>query len=200
MGLAEIQRALARLYTDATLRERYFADPAALGETLGLDVDDARQLARLSSRDLTIFADSLRRKRLGEVWHLLPLTRRALGPRMATWFWQFTDTYVPRGIHKHQDDALAFSRFLEHAARRGELEPEWAADLARFEAARLRTLGANGGWTMRRFRYPVADLAKSLARDAPPPVVSPRPNLAIWIRFRPSPTPYLIVLRLPRLR
>ena len=35
MGLAEIQRVLARLYVDPTLRERFFADPAAVGAELG---------------------------------------------------------------------------------------------------------------------------------------------------------------------
>src|SRR4051812_34429829 len=39
MGVAEIQSVLARLYVDPKLRDRFFADPAAVGAELGLDAE-----------------------------------------------------------------------------------------------------------------------------------------------------------------
>ena len=41
MGLAEVQCLLARLYTDAETRERYFADPRSTSEAYGLTTVDA---------------------------------------------------------------------------------------------------------------------------------------------------------------
>ena len=35
MGLAEVQQVLAQLYTNTLSRERFFANPQALGEELG---------------------------------------------------------------------------------------------------------------------------------------------------------------------
>jgi hypothetical protein len=64
MGLAQIQQVLARLYTDAALRERFFADPQRTGAELGLDAGEVHQLAHLSVQQVTFFARSLQRKRL----------------------------------------------------------------------------------------------------------------------------------------
>ena len=62
MALAEIQSALARLYIDAMLRDRFFAAPLVVGEQLGLSADDARDLARIPRREIDQFAESLRHK------------------------------------------------------------------------------------------------------------------------------------------
>ena len=42
MGLAEVQAALAKLYVDEALRDRFFDDPAAVGSELGLEGGEAR--------------------------------------------------------------------------------------------------------------------------------------------------------------
>ncbi len=79
MGLAEVQGVLARLYIDPALRDRFFADPAAVGAELGLDVEEAQNLARIPRRQVEQFADSLRRKRRDQVRRVVPIAARALG-------------------------------------------------------------------------------------------------------------------------
>ena len=46
MGLAEVQGALARLYIDPALRDRFFADPAGVGVELGLGAEESREAGR----------------------------------------------------------------------------------------------------------------------------------------------------------
>ncbi len=86
MGLAAVQTALARLYTDAAWRDRFLAEPALAGPEAGLDAAETARLAALPPTQVELVATSLRRKRLGEVARLLPLTHRALKPRFAALF------------------------------------------------------------------------------------------------------------------
>jgi hypothetical protein len=197
MALAEVQRALARLYTDAALPARFRADPRAVGTELGLTAEEARQLGTLSVQQLRFFADTLRRKRLGEVRDLLPLTHRLLGQTFVALFWQFAPTYVPRGIHKHRDDALAFVRFLEYTVGAAGLSPAWALNLARYEAARLEAAEPARRWTMRQFRYPVASVVQALAHETPPAALRPRPTTCLWLRLSSRHTPRYLQLALP---
>src|SRR5262245_49419326 len=97
MGLAEIQGVLARLYVDPVLRERFFAEPAAVGAELGLDAEEARGLACVSRRQVDQFADSLRRKRRAQVRRAIPMAARALGGRFAEFFERYAVESEPRG-------------------------------------------------------------------------------------------------------
>src|SRR5262245_39174488 len=112
MGLMEIQRALAQLYTDAGLRERFLADPQAVAGQLGLIRDDAEHLARLPALPLRLFARSLLQKRMKALTRLLPLTREGLGPEWEALFFRYADTRVPAGTQRHREDAIAFAAFL----------------------------------------------------------------------------------------
>jgi hypothetical protein len=177
MALAEVQRALARLYTDGEAREGFLADPAAGGAALGLSAADAALLAGLPAQQLRFFAASLRRKRLGEVAKRLPLTHQALGARFAALFWRYADTYLPSGTKKHRQDAIAFAAFI--AAERPD--PPWAGDLARYEAAWLQDSEPARRAVLQRFHYPVDRLAHAVAMGIAPPV--PRPTLVLWLRL-----------------
>jgi len=179
MGLAEQQRLLARLYTDAAFRERFLADPRGQGETLGLAPTDVEQLSGLSPQQLGFFARSLYRKRLGEVRKLLPATRRALGPRFAALFQQFCDGYTPGGTKKHRDDALAFAAFL----RREWSVPPWIVDLARYEAAWLRATAGECVVLACWFRYPVGAMVREVAEGNGLQPPDKRPTLAFWFRL-----------------
>jgi hypothetical protein len=197
MALAEVQHALARLYTDAALPARFLADPLAVGTELGLTDEEARQLGTLSVQQIRFFAATLRRKRLGELRDLLPLTHRLLGQTFVALFWQFASTYVPRGIHKHRDDALAFVRFLEQTVGAAGLRPAWALDLVRYEAARLEAAETARRWTLRRFRYPVATVVQALAHEATPPALRPQPTICVWMRLSTRHAPRYLQLALP---
>jgi hypothetical protein len=181
MALAEVQRALARLYTDADTRERFLADAAAAGAALGLSAQETAQLAELPAQQLRFFAASLRRKRLGEVAKLLPLTHQALGAQFARLFWRYADSYLPGGTKKHPQDAIAFAAFIADAA---PLDPPWAGDLARYEAAWLQGADPTRRAVWQRFRYPAGQLARAVAAGAAPP--SPRFTLTLWVRLWPG--------------
>jgi hypothetical protein len=180
MGLTEIQRALAQLYTDAGLRERFLADPRAVARALGLDRDDAEHLARLPAQPLRIFARSLLQKRMNAVARLLPLTHEGLGPEWEALFLRYADTRVPAGTQRHREDAIAFAAFLARLPGTEGIEP-WLADLVRYEAAWLQAARPECRFLARRFRYAVGALAQQRAAEKPAPPRR-RATLAVWVR------------------
>lgn len=179
MGLADVQRVLARAYTDAAFRERLLADPRRAAAEMGLAAADAEQLARLSAAQVKTFAASLRSKRRNEAGKLLPHTVRALSNRYAALFDRHAQTHVPSGINKPREDALAFADFL---LREGPRQPVWLADLVRYEGARLEAHGARRV-TWCRLRYAPDALIHAAAHPGEPP---PRQaTLLVW--YRPTP-------------
>ncbi len=90
MALAELQAAMARLYVDPVLRDRFFTDPAAVGAELGLDLEEALGLARTPRRQVDQFADSLLRKRRSQVRRVVPNAARAMGSRFIEHFDRYT--------------------------------------------------------------------------------------------------------------
>ncbi|MBW4621023.1 MAG: hypothetical protein KME17_16910 [Cyanosarcina radialis HA8281-LM2] len=112
MELAVIQKSLALFYTDSKLRSRFFANPLQVQEELGLSEQKVLELSTLSPSQVNLFATSLKHKRLGEVRELLPLTAWKLGKKFNSLFWQYAETYMPEGIRKHHNDAIAFATFI----------------------------------------------------------------------------------------
>ena len=142
MGLAEQQRLLARLYTDARIRGEFQADPRRVGGEFGLSPAESDSLAERSGEQIRRFAQMLRAKRFGEIQDLLPATLAALGDETSRrLFQEFALGFAPRGIHKHREDAIAFAGHLATLANRPPAAdraiPDWIGDLARCEAANL---------------------------------------------------------------
>jgi hypothetical protein len=54
-----LEYALARLFTDAALRQKLGRDPHALGQKLGLSAADSARLAALDAGDVAAQADVL---------------------------------------------------------------------------------------------------------------------------------------------
>ena len=170
MGLTEVQTALARLYTDRSLRERFFADPGLIGRELGLSEKEAAQIAQVSSAQVGVFARSLVSKRCGEVEKLMPRTRQAMGPQFTTLFQDYAAAPIPEGIHKHRDDARAFAVFLQRDCPAILMETPGHFDVLRYEAAWLAAASPGRRWLTRHFHYPVGTLI--------------RPSLGVWFRWR----------------
>jgi len=191
MGLAEVQGVLARLSIDAALRERFFANPAAVGPELGLATEEALGLAQIPRRQVEQFADSLRHKRRDQVRRVVPLAARALGREFPALFERYADASPPRGSKADLDDAAGFVKAIRRWS--DQLEPAWAVDLARYELA--WRLASRAGWMplMRVFRFPVARLAKSRERKQ----VTPRPTIAFWWRLSRRGTVRHIVITVP---
>jgi hypothetical protein len=177
MGLAEVQRLLARLYTDAPLRARFADDPVGVAAEFGLSPEEAEGLEGLPLGQLDDFAGSLVRKRRGEVESLLPLTYRALGPgRFASLFRRHAQGFVPAGIKKHRDDAVAFAAFLNVEVA----DPPWLGDLARLEASSILAHDPARRRLVLRLGHHPLELARVATDGGPAP--GRRPTWAFWFR------------------
>lgn len=197
MGLAQTQALLARLLTDAALRERFLLDPLAVGREWGLTPGEAGELAAVSQRQLNDAARALLFKRLREVEKLLPLARRALGGDFGDLFLRYAETGAPVGAKRHRADAVAFARHLDALSRAGRDVPAWAAEITRCEAAGLEMGDPARRWRGAWFRYDLERLSRDLMAGKPPaPRI--RPMLAVWLRPSRGGRVRLICLRLPR--
>jgi hypothetical protein len=181
MALADVQAVLARLFTDASFRACFFADPVAVGRANGLDPADAQRLAALSREEVVGFAATLRRKRAVDVRKVLPLTARALGDKFRDHLLPVTAGAPRPG--RHRDDARALVDHLGRMARSARLEPPWAGDLARYELTFGEALHRCAGIMVRQFRYPVGRLATAILGGAPMPEVEPSMTVGIWLRW-----------------
>ncbi|MFS0519318.1 hypothetical protein ACEYW6_32125 [Nostoc sp. UIC 10607] len=175
MGLAQTQEVLAQLYTNTDFRERFFANPETVCVELGLSSDEAQKLAQLSVQEVNIFANSLKWKRLGEVRELLPRTARALGKNFTALFWRYAQTYLPKGIKKHREDAIAFANFIATVAEEENLYPPWISDLVRYEKIWLLAYEPTSYLNICWFRYPIG--------ITNPEGMKHQPTIAIWFRF-----------------
>ena len=180
MGLAEVQAALARLFTDPSLRERFFDDPQAVGSALGLSPSEANGLSGLSPRDVGRFASSLRHKRVGDARKVIPLTARALGPTFAACF--LAAISGPPTPGRHLDDARTFARFLSSRERETSADPPWIPDLVRYEIAFADAHRMGVGLLWRRFRFPMGRVVASFQDDTTRAVIPPRSSLGFWLR------------------
>ena len=198
MALEEIQRVLAKLYTDAVLRERFFADPQRVAEGMGLSFYEAHELAQLSAEQVNFFARSLQRKRLNEACKLLPITHRMMGKRFAPLFLKYANTRVPTGPKKHLEDAIAFSSFLEQVARVNFIIPLWAVELVRYEATCLKAVDPTCWCAVVWFRYPIKNLLRCCTEGNGTPVPVLQPTIALWLRLSRRKRVRHVILSLPR--
>lgn len=113
MGLLEQQNFLARLFTDKSLRQSFWENPSKIGEENALSELEILQLKKIISNDLDFFAESLFYKRLHEVEKLLPLTKKFLDREFSNTFREFSQTYQPKSIKKHLEDAIEFCKYLQ---------------------------------------------------------------------------------------
>lgn len=171
-----MQSLLARLYTDADLRERFLAEPDKIGRENSLNEKEIEQIAEVLPEELRFFAESLFHKRLHEVEKLLPLTQSGLGEKFAAYFREFSNQFVPNSIKKHLEDAIAFADFLEHQ----RLEPLWLSDLVRFERARLEFNNLGKRFIFRRFQYDIREISR---KGAEAQSFKPRRTFAVWLKI-----------------
>lgn len=196
MDLARTQIVLARLYTDAALRERFFIDPPNTGAALGLTDAETWELARLPQQQIRAFARSLHHKRLGAARRLLPLTRRALGLLFDALFFEYAATLGATNAKKPYEEAAGFAEFLRRwvinagcddgphskSPQQNPVAP-WFADLARYEAAWRQATNSQRAFTFCWFRFPVHALARRLTQGEPVATFAPRRTFAVWFRF-----------------
>jgi hypothetical protein len=190
MGLAETQQFLAKLYTNSELRTDFFTNPEIACVEMGLSLGDVEKLRKLSAAEINIFANSLKWKRLGEVRELLPRTARVLGKNFTALFWQYAENYLPQGIKKHREDAIAFANFIIKVAQTEGIEPVWMIDLVRYEQTWLLADELPRCLMVCWLRYPIDKLEIS-------EIICQQTTLAIWWRLSVRSPLRHIVLQLP---
>lgn len=173
MGLIQTQALLARLFTDAKLRRAFFENPEEAARSFGFSDEDAATLAALDKREVEEFARCLLGKRALDAHKVLPLTAKALGEDFDRLLFEAIDG--PPSPERHRGDAAALARLLE--VRKGA--PAWIGDLARFEMAFVSA--ARPGFFLRRFAWPINDIARQLLAGAQVDV-APRRRFGIWFR------------------
>jgi len=179
MALAETQALLARLFTDADLRREFFDAPVAVATRFGLSMHDTQRLAGIDACEIEAFARSLIGKRALYARKALPLTARALGDQFDALFRE-----AIRGAARDasRSDATALAELLDRRVAKCELDPAWAADLARFERAFIDAGGSGAAFILRRFDFDVATIAKDLAKGEDVRPIRRR-TFGVWARM-----------------
>ena len=135
MGLAEMQSALARLYTSAEARAELRRDDRGFAEHHHLSKAEAEALAGSVLNEAEDFARALVRKRYAEAVKAIPAAQNILGSRMDNSFSSYAAA-TPLGRERNPAiDALAFLRWLVRE-RRNEFSLS-EIDGFRYEEARL---------------------------------------------------------------
>jgi hypothetical protein len=181
MALAQVQAALARLYTDEAERAAFLADPQGAACALGLEADDAATLAAIAPQTLRRFANSLKAKSLLDARKMTPLTARVLDGAFAGHFAAAAAGLGPGAGRVEQAAALA-GRLSGLAGARA-IAPDWVGDLARYEAAFVEAAHARRGARLRLFRYPVGAIAGALHGGAEDAEFGPKATVALWARL-----------------
>jgi len=183
MGLAELQQAMAKLWTDAELRKKFIANPESSAHSLGLSSLESQRLASISAEQIESFAQSLRQKRLSSVRSLLPRTCHALGDSFSELFLIHTERFQPRGCHKHRDDALEFAKFLYRNQRTANIST-LAIKTARYESGLLDVYQSGKRIHIRFFFRDVTDAYNRTGEAHRNCLDSFAPHFAIWIRSK----------------
>jgi hypothetical protein len=112
MGLAEVQHALARLYTEADARSGLREDREAFAQRFQLSAAEADSLAENVLEEAESFARSLARKRFDEAMRAATLLREILGERLGELFAGYA-AVTPLGASRNPAlDTLGFIRWL----------------------------------------------------------------------------------------
>lgn len=134
MEMKSYQGQLAKLYTNESFRNTFFADREKVIAGLSLRETEAMQLMQLSKEQVEDFAKSLLHKRAGEVRALLPNSRKAIGGEFDKLFFSYAASLTVNGVHKHQQDAVQFAGFLLERFNTNE----FLRDLIRYERNRVQ--------------------------------------------------------------
>ena len=199
MGLAETQSFLARLWTDASLRESFFAAPLSVGVAAGLTPVESEELARLAQPQVAFFARTLQSKRAHEVRDLLPRTSRVLGERFGPLFRRYAETSNLSGLRKHRADALGFAAYIASVQRAERIEA-WIIELLRYEAAWLLSSEPYARFIVRAFSIAVDGLARDIGSGAQTTQPRQRPTFMLWLRLTRRGRLRHLVISLPSLR
>ncbi|MBC7475405.1 MAG: hypothetical protein H7263_14035 [Candidatus Sericytochromatia bacterium] len=187
MCLIDLQLAMAKLYTDQSLRNNFLNTPQLTGIQLGLSDLEIKQL-EASFYQINFFADSLKNKRMNEVTKFFHLSYSRLKNEFEELFDQYALTYLPSGIKKHQDDSEKFVNYINNI----QTVNEDLKTLLNYELINFKMYNIKFCFKIKLFDRYLIDFLKDytpqlLSRvDEKKIIYSKRYCIAIWIKFYPD--------------
>jgi hypothetical protein len=173
MSLAQIQDLLGSIYTDHRVRGRFAVDWSSVAHDFGLSPEEANQCRLLSAEQVSFFARSLIRKRLGRVRTLLPRTSNALGPEIDQLFDEYRAGLNGPPPESSLIEARAFVAFLASRFSASRL-----ADTVKLDRAELAMHDPGRRIVVETFRAPL----KAIVNNSGGPVIG-RHTLVVWFRL-----------------
>jgi len=141
MPLAEIQRALARTFTNDRVCDMLREDPARFARTFDLSPVELEWIASIGEGRVRGYTDSLDRKRASECARLLPASARYLGPRFRRECLHFARRVaLGEGPERYREDSVALARRLLRLRGDDALDGR-ARALLRYESSSSNHIG-----------------------------------------------------------
>ncbi len=187
MCLIDLQLAMAKLYTDQSLRNNFLNTPQLTGIQLGLSDLEIKQL-EASFYQINFFADSLQNKRMNEVTKFFNLSYGRFKNEFEELFDQYALTYLPSGIKKHQDDSEKFVEYINNI----QVTNRALKTLLNYELINFKMYNRKFCFKIKLFdRFSLVSLKdykpQPLARGFEEKIrYSKKYCLAIWIKFYPD--------------
>lgn len=172
--LQKQQNLIARLYCDATFRERFASAPFEEGRRFGLADETITEIADVMKEEIDFFARSLVWKRRREAEKLLPIVVSLLGKDFSELFDDFAGHFIPDAARKHLQDAIEFTRFVERRSGRSEV-----VAAALYERTRLQFYAEDRRFAWCRVNALVCRLVRGVNGEG----VASRDRIAVWIRY-----------------
>lgn len=138
----EFVEMLAKLLSDSVLRLEYTRQPEQVLERNNLRERDKHIFLGISPQQLDAQADILIRKRMRELYAMIPVTMTGHGERAGNLFRAYAECNWPQGHQRHHLDAIRFCEYLKHAGM----------DFNRSEYYRVRFAIGRARWQIRFVR------------------------------------------------
>lgn len=180
MGLQQTQHILAKLYTETSFRENFFKKPAEVGNEFKLTVEEVNELIKLE-KDIVFFASSLITKRREEVKKITPMLLEYLKkPKFNELFLAFSNTFTPKGIKKHLEDAYYFILFLEKKTIK-EIDSIFLKELIKLEKTHVKRLYLKERFGIYLLKYKTNELEKKIRDNSY--VLKFRPSIFMFFEY-----------------
>ena len=183
MGLKAQQAALAKLYTSKSSREHLENPASKENDSLELSQAEQVKLNSILEGDVTSFAISLLRKRLGQVKNILPGTCALLAENLWNLFESFAANQPTYGVKRHLTDARNFANFLAKKNPSGIFNVKDHKAVLKYEQTWLNSELSIQFLKVRSFKHDISNYTARLAKRGATPVYSGKPRVCIWFRI-----------------
>ena len=182
MGLKDQQRALAKLFTLDSARCNLLSKSDKFKEE-DVDIKDTFFSGDELSMQIFEFADSLIKKRLGQVRQYIPGTCNILKNKLAHIFQEYAKDKPTSGIKRHLYDSLMFMEFLDLNYSEF-LNSNTKKSIFRFERIWLKAILSKRFLYINFFSFDVSGSIKKLNfHNQNPAVLLGSPRLCLWLKI-----------------